>query len=102
MEGKQWALVGLLDRPDVGRESFYLKVLHAHRVDDGTEKKFEDDERVDGDADANARLPTDVVAFEDAIIAVDNEPDDDGHPAEDARAHNEQRRYDGLIANQSG
>ena len=76
----------------------YLEIFHADRVDDGTEQKLEDDQRVDGDSDSDGLCRVRVVGRQNAVLAHGDEPDDDRHPTEDARADDQQSRDDGLCA----
>ena len=75
----------------------YLKVPHAYGVDDGAEEKFQHDQRVDSDADDDARFGADLARFDDAVVAVDDEPYDDWHPTDDARSDDQQSCDDGLL-----
>lgn len=78
---------------------FYLEVLHPSRVDDGIEQGLEDNEAVEDDADGGNDLFVDLVLFEGAVFAVDDEPKDGRHPAHDERADYQQRRDDRLLRN---
>ena len=74
----------------------YLEIFHTGRVDDGVEEGLEDDEAVDHDAGADDVVVGHILQLQNAVFAVDDEPNDGRHPAHDERAHDQQRRDDGL------
>lgn len=74
----------------------YFKVFHAGRVDNGIEKRFQNDQTVDGDADGQSHNRIETLERHDAILAVNDEPNHGRHPAQDERPDNEQSSDDGL------
>ena len=66
----------------------HLEILHARRVDDGVEESLQDYEAVDRDADANDVSAGRIFERKNAILTVDDVPDDGRHPADDKRTNN--------------
>lgn len=92
---------GLSSPPAATRETFrqqlvahsvesHFKVLHPSRVDDGVEEGLEDDQTVDCDANWQRYGRVETVERHDAIFAVNDEPNDGRHPANNEGANDEQ------------
>ena len=67
----------------------HFEVLHTRRVDDGIQKGFQDDQTVDGDADGQSDGRIETLERHDAVLAIDDEPNDGRHPANDKCAHDQ-------------
>lgn len=74
----------------------HFEVFHACRVDNRIEERLENDQTVNGDADRQRHNRIEAFKRHDAILAVNDEPDDSRHPAQNESADNQQRRDDGL------
>ena len=74
----------------------YLDVLHARRVDEGVAHGLEDDEEVDEPAHAEDGDRVEGLVRHHAVGADEHEAHHGGHPAQQVRAQDAQRRHDGL------
>lgn len=78
----------IIDWTEVRGIKTHLEILHARRIDDGVEESLQDYEAVDCDADANDVSAGRIFERKNAILTVDDVPDDGRHPADDKRTNN--------------
>lgn len=66
----------------------HFEIFHAGCVDNGIEERFENNQTVDCDADRKRYNRIEALECHDAILAINDEPNDSWHPAQNESPDN--------------